>query len=137
MTRKSPGINSIEDLKGRCVVDDLTGHWHWKGAFTYTGHSVVASVWSPALQRTVSMAKAIGLLMGEPIPEGKLWYRKCGCGDCANPAHYRIGTRQELGRLARPSNTPLHNAKISAYRRAQSGRPVLMVAGSSIFNLGG
>lgn len=138
MTRKSPGVNTIEDLRQRCYIDE-EGHWIWRGAFTvHKNGYMVGSIWSPALARTITLAKAIGLLTNRQPRDGRLWFRACTHRECANPAHYRIGTRSEMGKHSRPSNTPLHNALISASRRAASGDMRKVVAqGASIFNLGG
>ncbi len=138
MTRKSIGINTFDDLKDRCVIDEVTGCWHYKGAFTRksaTG-TVTATCWYPPIQRSISVAKAIGLMHAKAPGKGKLWYRCCRTWDCANPAHHKIGTRSEMAKHCRPSNTPLHNAQISAAQRRLRGLPgTPMAAGSSIFNL--
>jgi hypothetical protein len=138
MTRKLPGIQTFDDLKARCYVDEATGHWHWRGAFTVQqGGYRIATTWLSALQRTATLPKAIGVLMGKPIPEGRLWYRTCTQFDCANPAHHRLGTRSEMCKKARPKNTLLHNARISAARRRFEGKQPVRLGVGSIFNLGG
>jgi hypothetical protein len=139
VVRMKSGIHTFDDLMLRCVVDEITGHWHYKGGFTRNAKTggCTPTIWYPPLQRTVSVAKAVGLIKGSRLAKGCLWYRACGCYDCANPEHHRVGTRSEMTRLARrDGNTALHNALISAARRRQCGisAPAFAV-GSSVFNL--
>lgn len=130
------GIQSFDDIRDRCVVDDITGHWHWKGAFTVNKKGSYPTTWIPALQRTGSISRAIQAIRGKPLESGQIWFRTCSAPDCANPKHYTVGTFSDMARNSRPRNSSLHNAKISRAKRAESGneKPVHVPA-SSIFNL--
>lgn len=133
---KRYGIQSFDDIRERCVVDELTGHWHWKGAFTVNAKGSYPTTWIPALQRTGSIPSVIQCILGKELPPGKIRYRACDAADCANPAHFKVGTWGEKARKSRPTNTAIHNAKISAKQRARFGneQPVL-AATASVFNL--
>jgi len=48
------GVRTIEDLRLRCVVDEITGCWLWRGAFTQG----VGAVWLPELGKTRTIRSA-------------------------------------------------------------------------------
>lgn len=134
------GVATMDDIKDRCYVDDVTGHWHWRAAMTsWSRERRAPYVWYPPIQKSISVARVIcHIKTGAPPPKGKISYRACGCWDCVNPDHYKVGTRSEMGKRTRPHNTPLHNAKISAAMLAKLGsKRQPHVPGNSVFNFGG
>lgn len=109
------GIHTVDDLRQRCVVDEDTSHWHWRGA-TNAGRYI--SLWLPALRRSVSIGVAIcWLTTGQHANRGHVWHRTCGEIDCANPAHFRRGTRASQMRALKYKPDPLAIAKATQRRR--------------------
>lgn len=88
------GVYTIDDLRLRCVVDDLTECWTWKGAFTQG----VGAVWLPALGKTRTIRSASMFLTGNELKPGQRVYLKCTNKDCCNPDHMRPMTPKQFGR---------------------------------------
>jgi len=142
MTKKKPkitprhfrGITTVEDLKARCLVDDFTGCWHWRGATSLDKHGrKLQRLWIyDSVQgrfRTFSGPLAVLELEGTRTAETEMgWRAGCNCDDCMNPAHIMGGTRKEWGRWVRH-----HGAwrglptKVAAQRRAVRGRATTML----------
>ena len=74
----SGGIRTLDDLRNRCHVDDITGCWHWR---------LSDRVWLPALHSSRSIAVAALFLDGRKPRGDYRTVRSCSCEDCANPAH--------------------------------------------------
>jgi len=112
------GIHTIEDLKLRCVVDELTGCWHWKSGVTSAG---MPSFWFPPIGRytTAGVALCWFATGKEPRP-GKVWHRTCDSLDCCNPSHRKEGTRKSQMLNAAITRTPLQKARIAMTHRSKS-----------------
>lgn len=105
------GIRTIEDLRDRCWVDDITGCWHWKGAVTQDGHPVM---WLPQLDKTTTAGVAICILKtGSPPKKGVFWRCICDTHGCANPDHRRPGSRSAQMLGAKITRSPLTRARMS------------------------
>ncbi|WP_343638999.1 hypothetical protein [Roseateles sp.] len=89
-------IKTVEDLMGRCVVDDLTGHWVWKGGQSqgqpraYWIHPVTGLEQSSHGRRAAKV-----LERGADLPKGQRAYGTCGNPLCVNPEHVAVGTRKQ------------------------------------------
>lgn len=114
---RQDGIRTVEDLRGRCRIDDETGCWLWAGA----KRASAPSVWIPG-HGACAMPKAIALLTGKTLERKRVMVPTCGRVDCANPAHRKEGSYSELWKLLRPSLTPKHRAKITAATRLALGK---------------
>lgn len=111
------GISTIEALKERCVVDDITGCWKWTGA-QYDGNPYA---WHPVIEKRCAIGKLICWLKTAKLPaQGEIWHRTCDCVGCVNPDHYRKGNRSTLMKAVRPTLDTLHKARITAAQRARS-----------------
>lgn len=92
-------MKTIEDIKARCVIDEITGCWHWKGAIAPDGQ---ARVWAFDFTKG-RMAALTGKRAAwyaanrRPIPDGYRVYGTCSCPACVNPAHTDCGTTAEWG----------------------------------------
>lgn len=105
------GIRTIEDLRQRCWVDDITGCWHWKGAVTQDGHPVM---WMPQLDKTTTAGVAICVLKTGSTPKkGVFWRCICDTRGCANPDHRRPGSRSAQMLAAKITRSPLTRARMS------------------------
>lgn len=122
------GITTVEDVKGRCVVDEMTGCWHWKGSF----HKDPKGNRTPMLWvfdsprgkfRNMSGPIAVLEISGKRTPEIEMGWRDCRCDDCLNPAHIRGGTRTDFGLWIRMYGLWKNNpARAAAGRRAARAR---------------
>ena len=92
------GIRTLDDVLGRCRVNEETGCWEWAGAAARSGEKFVVPVaWWPAARRVVSVLR-IAFSLTHAVPLGKrLVWRTCGCETCVNPKHLRAGTRKDWG----------------------------------------
>lgn len=104
--KRSDGVRTLEDIRIRCVIDDLTGCWHWAGAMSVSKTrriKPVSRVWLPeglgnGRPAIVTASKAAWVLSGRPLPDGwVVWRSKCSSFDCVNPLHARAGRRVEMG----------------------------------------
>lgn len=109
------GIETINDIRKRCVIDAETGCWLWRGAVNSQGTPVT---FLPMLDAPVSLGIAIcALTTGAKPAVGRIWYPICRNALCGNPSHRTIGTRSDVTKGTR---TPAHTAKIALARRARS-----------------
>ncbi|MBI5259801.1 MAG: hypothetical protein HY855_25095 [Burkholderiales bacterium] len=116
--KRLAGIHSVDDIKDRCTVDDITGCWVWRGARDAKDRP---SMWLPALRRTTSLGLAICVLSTGFMPDpGVYWHCVCETRDCANPAHRRAGTRSSQMLAAKVTQTPATRARIAATKRKAS-----------------
>jgi hypothetical protein len=104
------GIRTIEDLRGRCWVDDITGCWHYKG-YSEGGQP---ALWVPLLGKTTTMGVAISVLVTGAAPKkGVFWHCKCDTPGCANPDHRKPGSRSSQMKAAKITRSPLTVARMS------------------------
>ena len=95
------GIRTLEDLRLRCRLDDVTGCWHWSLSCSNGWPKV--HVTHPALPRPGFMMRgrraALLLARGRDLPPGHVAYARLSCtsADCVNPAHCQSGDRQAHG----------------------------------------
>lgn len=110
------GIRTIEDLRQRCRVDDLSGCWHWSLCITQ-GMPKVHFVLNG--KRGCSRGrKAALLLSGKEVKPGHVVFaiRKCTSDDCVNPEHSRSDNRKNHGSYLRASGKAKTPAKSAAAR---------------------
>jgi hypothetical protein len=116
---RQDGIYTLEDLKSRCKVDDMTGCLVWQGSTIKSG----GAVWLPALKQARSVTGAFNFLKPDSRREGgKHWIASCGNSLCADESHRVIGTLSDAMRAVRPTLTPQHRAKIAATTRKNNGK---------------
>lgn len=100
------GVRTLEDIRLRSIVDDITGCWIWGGA--YDGATMCPRVWLPdgipgsvRPGGTSTAARAAWVLAGKPLLPSHIVMRTCRDTRCCNPAHGKTGTRADLGALTR------------------------------------
>lgn len=89
----SHGVRTIEDLRIRCVIDELSGCWNWRMAFTQG----VGMTYLPALGKTRTVKSAAMFLTGKPIGPKQQVYAKCLNAKCCNPDHLKAMTPKQFG----------------------------------------
>lgn len=113
---RTDGIRTIEDLKDRCVIDEITGCWIWK----YAVVNGQPKMWFAPTQRVVTLGVVIGTLKtGKAPARGEYWHINCETRCCANPDHRECGTRstQMLAANIRRSPLQMHRMNASARER--------------------
>lgn len=114
--KRQDGIRTLQGIKDRCRVDDITGCWLWADA----KHKGTAVVWMPGIG-VLSMTAALQALQHGTRPTGKrMLVPTCGNSSCGNPEHRRWGTRSDLFALVMGRKTPDQLARCTAARRAVS-----------------
>lgn len=95
------GIRTVNDLRDRCHVDDITGCWIWKHAAPQ-GVPHVHFVHPVRKVRTTAKGRRASLIIasGHDLPRGHVAWRKACCHEdlCVNPAHACSGTKAEWGK---------------------------------------
>lgn len=102
----------LDQIKGRCRIDDFTGCWVWAGATSPSNGGLTNQprVWTPDYSKdpsgktkTVQTGNraAWHAYTGKPIPTGHRVFKSSICfnGLCVNPAHLQCGTTGEWGKL--------------------------------------
>lgn len=101
--KRQDGVRTLLDLRSRCVIDRETGCWLWRGAMSrHRRGQATTRVWIPGggvcgPARIATAPRAAWLLAGKPLQDGQVvWRHHCTRGDCINPYHGAVGTRQEM-----------------------------------------
>lgn len=100
------GIRTLDDLKARCVIDDITECWHWTLAMWKNAPRV--HLLTPDTGRKITARgrrAALYLARGEDMPRGHVAFARLGCtsADCCNPEHCRSGTKKAWGKYLKQS----------------------------------
>ena len=92
------GVKTIDDLRGRCYVDEDLGCWHWRMA-AFNGSPRVRVNFNGKSQMMAGRKAAYILAYEKDIPKGHRVYRAAHCHskDCLNPEHVRAGSPQQEG----------------------------------------
>ena len=101
------GMNSLDRIKGRCRVDDITGCWNWTGA-TSSGRPTasVPVAWSAAHSAVVSVLRlSYGFHKPKEKLDKRMVWRKCANNACVNPEHLMAGTRKQWGQWVKDQGT--------------------------------
>lgn len=101
-----PGIHHLDDVRQRCVVDEISGCWVWTGA-TSDG---VPRMWSTSLatgRRCTMPGRAVTwqLSTGKPIPGKWRVFATCDEKLCVSPEHGQAMRVSEWGRQLAAAGT--------------------------------
>lgn len=123
------GLASLEDLKGRCVVDVCSGCWHLRTAHGRAiphdgkrqmvhvhGHGVMTAL------QAVWVLKNGPQALQELRETARVVYRCCGSHDCVRPGHVAAGHRRDAMRVQARLGvmcTAKHRATAAATGRAR------------------
>jgi hypothetical protein len=113
-----PGIRTLDDVRDRCIVDEESGCWIWRGARSKGRYP---QAWFPLLGRATTIGRILLHLIENRAPKPReVWHSKCGHPDCCAPAHRRSGNRRSQMRAAKIERNAITRARIAASRRARS-----------------
>lgn len=101
---RAAGVTSLECLRQRCRIDDVTGCWVWSMAVANASTTPTPVVHiAPGAKglvkggAVVTAPRAAWLLAGNTLEPGQVVYRLvCGNSRCINPEHCRTGTRAQM-----------------------------------------
>lgn len=102
MTAQRNGVTTINDLMGRCRIDDETGCWNWawgmsgKPSLPIPMLHLGAGVCGFEKITAIPAYRAAWLLAGKKIPTGHVVYRRCCNPLCCNPEHLLCGKRAAM-----------------------------------------
>lgn len=118
-------MKTIDEIKGRCRIDEFTGCWNWAGAMV-GGKS--PRIWQTEDGKDKSMPgrRAAWLALGRELPSGWRVYGTCDSLVCVNPAHMKAGLTAEFGAHTRASGKQKGNInRIKANRLTGRKRAAL------------
>lgn len=95
------GINTVDDLRERSVLDPVTHCWHWQQATSPSGHPRIWTVDIDYMdKRVLSGPRAVWYIAHGTRLNGKSAYMGCWVADCVCPAHVRSGWQRQVISLA-------------------------------------
>jgi hypothetical protein len=115
------GVRTLEDIRLRCRVDEITGCWLWSLCI---GTGGTPKVGLPAgvmgeREQVMSTAKASWLLSGRKLQAGQVvWRAHCGDHRCVNPQHCVALSRADMRKACGESNREKGSLKRAASNRA-------------------
>lgn len=119
-------MRTLEDVKGRCFIDD-EGHWIWRGAkHAKTGPRIYALNLSTGEMESQTGRRAVWqMVKGEPIKKGWRVYGTCRESMCVNPECLGYGPSNSVGRhiakTGKFKNQPKRIAANRAIGRKRAG----------------
>lgn len=99
---RNTGVRSIESIRERCRIDDVTGCWDWawglsgKAAYPIPMVHVGVGIIGCMSITTMPAYRAAWRLAGNEIPSGRVVYRSCCNPLCCNPEHLKCGKRADM-----------------------------------------
>ncbi|SDX13662.1 hypothetical protein SAMN05518669_103374 [Variovorax sp. YR634] len=94
-------MRTLEEVRGRCRIDELTKCWLWAGAVDRGQPKIYAPDWTNrdgALTTQTGQRAVWHMLNHHAIPKRWRVYSTCRTPCCLNPAHLKIGSHAEWGR---------------------------------------
>ena len=122
------GVRTVECLRQRSVIDDVTGCWHWRLATE--GNVPKVSLILPDGSRTSMRGRRAALfLAGAKLRPAVFAIPRCKSADCVNPDHVWPGTRAQHGKWL-SSDGRLRNqpSRAAANQRAKRARKNLKLS---------
>lgn len=128
--KRADGVRSIDDLRGRCHIDEITGCWLWRGGFSNANDysptpTCQARIGGAEKPRIIAAPRAAWLMSGRLLAAGQIvWRSRCSEAACINPAHCKAGTQREMMAEIKASGRLRGNPE----RAAMNMRSVLKMA---------
>lgn len=95
--RLQGSLDSVNDMRQRCVIDKRTGCWHLRSANGKPWRKGQRlNVWMPAAGKTTPARRAMwAFSTGAEAPADRIVYLVCDAHDCIKPTHLRCGTKAD------------------------------------------
>lgn len=119
-------MKALQDIKDRCVIDEVTGCWNFKGAISSDGQP---RVWcfdfNKGKMASLPGRRAVWYVLNQkPLPKKWRVFGTCSNPACMNPDHIKSGSAKEMGRVF-SRNPNYHNiARKIASRKTGAARSV-------------
>lgn len=98
-------MRTLEEVRGNCRIDDITGCWLWAGGKYGTLARIYAPDWTSAdgALRPQAGRRAVWHIRnpGKKLAPGVMVFGRCNCDLCLNPAHEFVGTRAQHGEMVK------------------------------------
>lgn len=125
-------LRTLEDMRQRCVIDDITGCWVWRGTFRGDLPTARLSLHVDHREagRNMSAMRAARILFGkETAPGQNVYHAYCSNKSCINPEHTAAGSarKRNLAAAARGSHSDVARLATLAKFRAQTMLPFDLV----------
>ena len=130
-------IRDIESLRLRCVINEMTGCWRYRGC-TEGKQAKLQIVLPDGTRRVMRGRQAAWVLKhGRPIPPGTVTMPRPRCGGdcCVNPDHVAVGPRKKAIQVAAQRgafDTPEFRL---ALHKTQQGKRKISLAGETALRL--
>jgi hypothetical protein len=85
-------VRTVDDLRMRCAVCELTDCWVWLGGKSSDGLGRIS--YDGKVRGILAVAASVS---GRTPKPGQVAYPKCPTSNCCNPEHVRVGTRAQKG----------------------------------------
>lgn len=114
------GVRTVDDLRMRCVVDEDTHCWLWRGATRVASNRCTETrVWVPSLARVLPVPRAAWIVAGKrELQKGETVWRRCSEDQCCNPAHLMAGDKAAWGAFVASKGLFAGRPERSAINRA-------------------
>lgn len=94
-------MRTIDQVRGACRIDDITGCWVWTGATDKGQPKIYAPDWTNrdgALTTQTGQRAVWHMLNQHAIPTRWRVYSTCRTARCLNPEHLKVGSQKQWGR---------------------------------------
>jgi hypothetical protein len=94
-------MRTLEDVQGRCRIDEFSGCWVWTGAVDRGQPKIYAPDWtnrSGELTTQTGQRAMWHIVNQRAIPRCWRAYSTCRTVCCLNPDHLKVGSHAEWGR---------------------------------------
>lgn len=122
-------MRTIDEVKGACRVDDITGCWIWTGAVDRGVPKIHAPDWSGhnGAMKTQTGQRAVWHITKQRyVPKGWRVYSTCRTPCCLNPEHLKCASQTQWGRDSAASGALKGNIKVRTHiRKMSQARSVL------------
>lgn len=115
--RQANSITTLEDLRGRCVIDDEC--WIWRMAKSGGKEPRAWFVDPETGKGRVWLAGRLALRLATgKNPKGTTYRPICMASDCINPEHIKVASRAEVGKFWGQSDRLKGNPRVIAANTA-------------------
>lgn len=119
-------MRTIDQVRGACRIDDITGCWLWAGATDRGQPKIYAPDWTNrdgALTTQTGQRAVWHMLNRHAIPSRWRVYSTCRTQCCLNPEHLKVGSQKQWGMDCAASDALKGDIRVQVRnRRSGQGR---------------